>query len=172
MHIHAVGAETSPQIRGGGRCQSDLPKQAHGPVVTPLVDRLSWRGEGKISSRSLPRAETRRYDTHQWKLEGTILATSGKGPSQEFGPQGVANRHFMGQSERGVLVNLSSVSGILSLSDNQRARVPMKGWPGTAGFDESSQELKVCQGGPFAWPLARDFFSDFTHSPCSGRSGH
>ena len=52
----------------------------------------------------------------------------------------------MGQSERGVLVNLSSVSGILSLSDNQRARVPMKGWPGTAGFDESSQELKVCQG--------------------------
>jgi len=86
----------------------------------------------------------------------------------------VANRYFMDKSERGVLVTLSSVfpgPAILSYRIIEVcAYVARKGWPGTAGFDEFSQELKICQGGPFAWPLARDIFLVIpTHSPCSGQ---
>lgn len=91
-----LAQRASPQIRGGGRCQSDLPKQAHGPVVTPLVDRLSWRGEGKISSRSLPRAETRRYDTHQLKLERHNLGYLRQGAFSGIWPAGSSQSTFHG----------------------------------------------------------------------------
>ena|ERR1700728_490710 len=88
MHIHAVGAAASPRIRSGGRHQSDLPKQAYGPVVTPLAKRLSWRGQGKQVRDRFPGLKRGDRRPTNGKLEGAVLASSDKGGFSGIWPAG------------------------------------------------------------------------------------